>query len=65
MRVRRCPPSVPGRALANGLPSGPSRVQVLGTAARQRAGIDLLIRSTMSGGTKFTSSVDSASTSST
>lgn len=32
---------------------------------RQRAGIDLLMRSTMSGGTKFTSSVLSASTSST
>ena len=28
MRVPRCPPSVPGRALANGLPSGPSRVHV-------------------------------------
>jgi hypothetical protein len=33
--------------------------------ARHRAGIDLLMRSTMSGGTKFTSSVVSASTSST
>jgi putative flavoprotein involved in K+ transport len=33
--------------------------------ARQRAGIDLLMRSTMSGGTKLTSSVFSASTSST
>jgi len=33
--------------------------------ARQRAGMDWLIRSTMSGGTKFTSSVLSASTSST
>jgi citrate lyase beta subunit len=31
-------------------------------APRQRAGIDLLMRSTMSGGTKFTSSVLSAST---
>jgi putative flavoprotein involved in K+ transport len=34
-------------------------------AARQRAGMDLLMRSTMSGGTKFTSSVVWASTSST
>lgn len=34
-------------------------------ASAQRAGIDLLMRSTMSGGTKFTSSVVSASTSST
>jgi putative flavoprotein involved in K+ transport len=34
-------------------------------AGRQRAGIDLLMRSTMSGGTKLTSSVLSASTSST
>ncbi len=33
--------------------------------SRQRAGIDLLMRSTMSGGTKLTSSVVSASTSST
>jgi len=37
----------------------------LATHLDQRAGIDLLMRSTMSGGTKFTSSVLSASTSST
>ena len=34
-------------------------------ASRQRAGMDFAMRSTMSGGTKFTSSVLSASTSST
>ncbi|HEX9183432.1 MAG TPA: NAD(P)-binding domain-containing protein [Burkholderiales bacterium] len=45
--------------------AGEAAVPLRSAASAQRAGIDLLMRSTMSGGTKFTSSVVSASTSST